>query len=142
MDEPEVRPGARSLRLHLLPEPLALVRLGGTEPIPSWVAGAEQFCSVTRTADELSIVADESVVPDGLPAERPYRALRIEGPLPLHWVGILAAVAATLASARIPIFTIATYDTDYVLVKAADLPRAETALREAGHTIMPLASGR
>jgi hypothetical protein len=108
--------------------------------VPEWVATARQFSSVTRTVDELSIVADASAVPDGVEAERSYRALRVKGPLPLHLVGILAAVAAPLASARVPVFTIATYNTDYVLVKAEDLQRAEKALRAAGHEVVPLAS--
>lgn len=50
-------------------------------------------------------------------------------------MGILLSIADPLAKAGLSIFAISTYDTDYVLVKARDLPAALTALREAGHQI-------
>jgi hypothetical protein len=33
------------------------------------------------------------------------------------------------------VFAISTFDTDYLLVKAADLQRAIEALRQKGHTV-------
>jgi uncharacterized protein len=47
----------------------------------------------------------------------------------------LVSLAAPLAAARISIFAIATFDTDYVLVRAVDLSRAVDVLRNAGHTV-------
>lgn len=41
-----------------------------------------------------------------------------------------------LASARIPVFAIATFDTDYVLVREAQLEQAVAALRSAGHRVL------
>ena len=35
-----------------------------------------------------------------------------------------------------PIFAISTYDTDYVLVKRADVDRARAALTQAGHRVI------
>ena len=60
---------------------------------------------------------------------------RVMGPLPLDLVGILASIADPLAEAKISIFAISTYDTDYVLVKARDLEAALGALERAGHRI-------
>ncbi|GAA5512258.1 hypothetical protein Dcar01_00972 [Deinococcus carri] len=34
------------------------------------------------------------------------------------------------------IFALSTFDTDYVLVKAAQLPQAAAALRAAGHEVL------
>ena len=68
-------------------------------------------------------------------AQRGYRALRVEGPLPLDLIGIFAAIAAPLAAAQVPIFPIATYDTDYVLVADSHFERAVRALEVAGHSI-------
>ena len=124
------------LRLDLLPEPLALVPLPAGSPVPGWTAEARHFFSVTRTPTELSIVTDAAAVPGDVPAERPYRAFRVHGPLPLHWVGVLAAIAGPLAEAGVSIFPIATYDTDYVLVREADVPRARDALVAAGHEVV------
>lgn len=127
--------GSSGLPLTLLREPLAICRLEAGAPLPAWTEAARAFLSVGRTPTELSIVADAAVVPPGVPGERGWRALRVEGPLPLDLVGILASVAAPLAEAGISIFPIATYDTDYVLVKGADLERARAALAAAGHRV-------
>jgi hypothetical protein len=40
-----------------------------------------------------------------------------------------------LAAAAVSVFALATYDTDLLLLKEADLPRATEALRAAGHRI-------
>jgi uncharacterized protein len=47
--------------------------------------------------------------------------------------GVLASFLQPLAEAKIPIFAISTFDTDYVLVKHEDLERAQKALAAAGH---------
>jgi len=96
---------------------------------------ARTFLTITRTPTELSIVSDERAVPPAVRAERDFRALRIEGPLPLHLVGVVAALATPLAEAGVPIFPIATYDTDYVLIREADVARAVSALTSAGHLV-------
>ena len=46
-----------------------------------------------------------------------------------------SSVLAPLAQARIGIFAVSTFDTDYLLVKATDLPRALATLRAAGHVL-------
>src|SRR5512133_827693 len=126
----------RSLTLTVLSAPLALCRLAPVEPIPAWTASARTFLTISRTPDELSIVADDEVVPEHVAARRGYRVLRVEGPLPLELVGIIAALAAPLADASVPIFPIATYDTDYLLVHQEDLARAIGALAAAGHRVL------
>jgi hypothetical protein len=130
-----------SLSLTVLSTPFALCRLAPAEPVPEWTTSARAFLSISRTPDELSIVADEAAVPAQVRAERGYRALRVEGPLPLEMVGVMAALAGPLAHAEIPIFPIATYDTDYVLVHGGALARAVGALGAAGHRILFEATG-
>jgi uncharacterized protein len=41
-----------------------------------------------------------------------------------------------LADAKIGIFAISTFDTDYVLVKADEVAQAIDALRRAGHNVL------
>ena len=131
-----------TLRLDLVMQPLALLQLPAGSAVPEWAAAARHFLSITRTPTELSVVVDASVVPDEVAAERTYRALRVRGPLPLHLVGVLAALAVPLAEAGVPIFPIATYDTDYLLVNDADVARAREALLRAGHeVVMPASAG-
>jgi uncharacterized protein len=124
-----------SLPLHALAAPLALCRFPAGDAIPGWTAHARSFLTISRTPTELSIVADESAVPADVDAQRGYRALRVEGPLPLDLIGIFAAIAAPLAAANVPIFPIATFDTDYVLVAANHFARAVRALESAGHRV-------
>ncbi len=120
------------LALTILPETFAVCRLDAAAPIPVW---ANDFCSVTRTADELSIVCAQAAVPDGIVSEKNWRALKIVGSLDFALTGILASIAAPLAHARIPIFALSTYDTDYVLVKANQLESAIQVLCQAGFSI-------
>jgi hypothetical protein len=47
--------------------------------------------------------------------------------------GVLASFLQPLAEARIPIFAISTFDTDYVLIKREKLEQAASALGAAGH---------
>jgi hypothetical protein len=129
------QPPRPCLPLELLTDTLAVCRLDAGAPVPGWAARSKRFLTVSRTAEELSITADERAVPADVSCERDYRALRVRGPLPLNLVGILAAIADPLAQAGLSIFAISTYDTDYVLVKARDLDAALAALERAGHRV-------
>ncbi len=125
---------ARRLKLILMSDPLAICRLGPESGLPEW-ALSSPYWSVTKTPDEISVVCPESVVPNGVAASRGWRALRFEGPLPLDQTGILASVIGPLANARVSVFAVATYDTDYVLFPAAQRVAAIAALEAAGHSV-------
>jgi uncharacterized protein len=118
------------LRIRVLPQRCAVSRLAPDAPIPEWARGA--FVSVTRTAAELSVVCDEAGVPADVAAQRGWRALEVEGPIPFETTGVAAAIASPLAEAKISVFMVATFDTDYVLVKAESLDDALAALKRAG----------
>lgn len=123
--------------LRLLPDVYALTQLPADAPTPPWaerIAG-DALLSIARTPTELSIVAPESHLPADHPRHGGWRCLAVRGPLDLALVGIMASIAGPLAAARVPIFPIATYDTDYILVPDALLARARDALRTAGHDI-------
>jgi hypothetical protein len=47
-------------------------------------------------------------------------------------IGILSRLSGVLAANGIGIFAVSTYNTDYILVKAENLPRAVQALETAG----------
>ena len=72
---------------------------------------------------------------EGVRIERGWVALKLEGPFPFSMTGVLASFLQPLAEAKIPIFAISTFDTDYVLVKAEKLDRALGVLRSAGHAV-------
>jgi hypothetical protein len=125
---------SRRLSLTLLPDALAICRLEPGAPVPEWALAAPWW-SITRTPDELSIVCAEARVPEGVSASRGWTALRFAGPLPLDQTGILASVTTPLAAARVSVFALATYDTDYVLIPAAQRAVAIDVLERAGHSV-------
>ena len=125
---------ARRLSLTLLPDAFAICRLEADAQLPAW-AIATPWWSITRTRDELSVVCAEAYVPDGVVASRGWKMLRFAGPLPLDQTGILASVTTPLAAARVSVFALATYDTDYVLIPAAQSAAAIDALERAGHSV-------
>jgi hypothetical protein len=64
-----------------------------------------------------------------------WRVFKVHGPFVLSEIGVLSALTAPLAKARISLFAVSTFDTDYMLVASAVLSAAITALEQAGHTI-------
>ncbi|MCB2185354.1 MAG: ACT domain-containing protein [Deltaproteobacteria bacterium] len=123
-----------SCNLELLPGLLTICRLPPGEPVPDWAWGGD-FAAVVRTPAELSIVCPEGRPPAGARQEPGWRALAVAGPLDFHQVGVLASLAGPLAAAEVSIFVVSTFDTDYLLLRARDLPRALAALAGAGHRI-------
>ena len=122
------------LTLHLLPGEFAICRLSASEAVPAW-AGSSVFSSITRTADELSIICPAAQVPAGIKSDTGWRGLKFSGPFAFTETGILASVLAPLAAAKISILATATFDTDYLLVRAAQLDKARHALQQAGHKV-------
>ncbi len=122
-----------NLNLIVLPSTFAVCRLAPNAPVPAWAN--EGFVSITRTPDELSIVCEQRHVSPDMAAERDWCCLGVVGPLDFALTGILLSLARPLAERGISIFAISTYDTDYVLVKAADLTTALATLREQGHSV-------
>ena len=120
------------LTLSVLKGSLSVCRLAPDTRIPSWVP-AKGLVSITRTADELSIVCPSEAVPDTVRTEHGFCALKIEGPFDFSLTGILLAVIGPLADVGISIFALSTYDTDYVLVKKRDLKKAVSVLGDFGH---------
>jgi len=119
-------------RFRVLPGAYAVCRLAPGAASPRWAVG--DFVSVTTTAEEVSVICAATHVPAEVIAERDWRVLQVIGPLPFTAVGVLAALAAPLAKADLSLLAVATYDTDYLLVKAAALDAARSVLAAAGHT--------
>ncbi len=123
------------LRLIVLPETFAICQIEAYKEIPSWAVTGNLY-SVTRTSDEISIVCEESCdIPPGVRCERGWRIIRLAGNQSFTVSGILSSIIDPLAADKIGIFSISTYDTDYVLVKSEHLDRAIAALRFARHTV-------
>jgi hypothetical protein len=92
------------------------------------------FFSVTRTADEVSIVGPHPV--DGAKVEGPWRAFRVGGVLDFSLTGVMHELTGPLAEAGISVFVQSTFDTDYLLVRADSVSSAVTAWTDAGYRVV------
>jgi hypothetical protein len=122
------------LKFRRLPGPYAIVRLASDAPVPDWAKKGE-FTSITRTADELSIVCPTDDVPPDVHSPHRWICLKLEGPFPFALTGVLLSFIEPLSTRAVPIFAISTYDTDYVLIQEEFAESALNALREAGHEL-------
>ena len=124
----------RHFELSLLPGRFAISRLAPTAAVPEW-AMQGSLSSITRTAEELSIVTEHSLVPAEVQSQSSHRVLKVHGPFALTEIGVLSALALPLAEARLSLFAISTFDTDYLLVASETISAAITALERGGHKI-------
>lgn len=123
------------LKFRLLPERFAISRLALDQPVDLQRLNSASWFSVTRTGNELSIVAPETLDLGAIERQPGWVCLGIDQILDFSLVGVLAAVSTTLAAAGISIFAVSTYDTDYILVRVDSTERAVCALRGAGHEV-------
>ena len=123
--------------LAVMSQELAVCRLEEHEAVPGW-AWRGELVSVTRARGELSIVCAAGAVPDGVQVEPGWRALVVTTAMDFSVTGVASALTAPLAQAGVSVLPIATYDTDYFLVKGDRLADAIEALLLAGHTITAL----
>jgi uncharacterized protein len=125
---------APQLTFVILRETFAICRLDKDAPIPEWTFQGGLF-SLTRTKDELSMVVPQINVPKGIICNQGWSCLKVKGPLDLSLTGIISSIASTLEKEGMSLFSISTYDTDYVMVRERDLEKAIFALTEAGQRI-------
>ncbi|WP_372770297.1 ACT domain-containing protein [Pseudoalteromonas sp.] len=104
-------------------------------PIPPAVYKAKVFF-IARTYDELSVVCPAHVELDSNEQEEDWAALEVLGPLGFSMTGILSNISGVLAAAKISIFAISTFDTDYILVKRARIHDATSHLSKAGYKVV------
>jgi uncharacterized protein len=123
------------MELIVLKGKYSIFRFSDKAPLPDWIYWSE-FYAITKTSDELSVVASQPQNdPENTVANKDWKILKISGPLDLSLVGIISEISAILKDAKIPIFTISTFDTDYILVKEADINDAVPALQKMSHTV-------
>jgi hypothetical protein len=129
-----------NLKFRQLPGPYAIVRLAPDAPVPDWASLSNSttgdFTSITRTADELSIVCPANHVPADVRPPLHWTCLKLEGPFPFSLTGVLLSFIEPLSKNSIPIFAISTFDTDYVLVQEAFASVTFDALEKAGHELV------
>ena len=123
-----------SLKLEQFPEKLAIVQLGPGAEIPKW-AESSSLLSITATARETTVICANRSVPRKSTHVAPYIAFAVEGPLDPAMTGVLLSLLGPMAAAEISVFSLSTFDTDWVLVPIADAERAAQEWRDAGHEV-------
>ena len=119
------------MRLTTLPYFLTVAKYDRLPDLPSG------FCSLSHAEGEISLVCETKALPAcAVAREDGWRALAVVGPLDFSLVGVLSALSGILAKAKVPLFALSTFDTDYLLVKEDTLALAVSALTEAGHEIV------
>ncbi|MDR6839830.1 ACT domain-containing protein [Pseudoxanthomonas sacheonensis] len=124
-----------TLTLKTVPGAFAVCRFPAATEVPHWFHPGG-FASVSWSDEELSIVCDESQVPEEVQCERGWHCLMLQGPFAFELTGVLLKVLQPLAAAKIGIFAVSTFDTDYVLIKDHAFAQAKQALVESGLTVI------
>lgn len=120
----------QGLKLEILPESLCVCKLDNAVP------ACDGFFSLTVTKDEISLICSEDKVPkSAVLVEKGFIAIKVMGQLDFGLVGILSKISTVLAHAKISIFALSTYDTDYILIKRDKLSKAIIALKSEGYII-------
>ena len=118
--------------LKRLDERFSIHRFHNSAEIPHQVFESS-FFNIIKTDDELSIVCPSSLELDSGRLDADWVCFKVSGPLALDLHGIIAGLARVLAEAKISIFAISTFDTDYILVKSMNAEAAIRTLKAAGY---------
>ena len=93
----------------------------------------DEFIFIGKTDNELSVVCEMESIPNNCThTDRGWIGFRIQGEVDFSLIGIISKL---LAENKIGIFTVSTYDTDYILVKKEKIEEAKEALRDNGYII-------
>jgi len=117
----------QKLSLSILPEKLGVCHFAAKSAIPDWAKDIN-FCSITRTSKELSIICPQDKIPAGVLVEKNWRALKINDPIDLYSIGVISSLVKPLADAGISILEISTYETEHTLVEDKNLAKAKKVL--------------
>ena len=118
--------------LSILEETYIIHKLDQSTNLPEGLTECE-FYSLSNSREELSLVCPEQILIQSENSSPNWKCLKVAGPLDLKLTGILAGLSDTLEKAKISIFAISTFETDYVLIQKQVLETAKNALKSAGY---------
>ena len=124
--------GMTTVKLKLRNGDYAIHRFGASSEIPAEVFRCD-FFHITRTDEALSIVCPSFLALNSQRCNKGWACIEVLGPLDFSLTGILAKLSGVSAEAKISIFAVSTYDTDYILVKTEKTGPAVAALKAAGY---------
>ena len=123
-----------NLVLTVLEETFSIHRLAPDASLPEAISDCD-FYSLSKTADELSLVCPEHLAVKSEKSSPDWKCLKVAGPLDFKLTGILAGITDVLAKERISVFAISTFDTDYILIQKQNLTNPVYVLERSGYQI-------
>lgn len=97
----------------------------------------DEFCFIGKTDEELSVVCGINFIPsNAIECEKGWNAFRIQGVLDFSLIGILSKISGILADNKIGIFVVSTFNTDYILTKKENFPKALEVLKDSGYNVI------
>ena len=121
--------------LSILEETYIIHKLDQSTKLPEGLTDCE-FYSLSNSKEELSLVCPDQILIQSENSSPNWKCLKVAGPLDLKLTGILAGLSDTLEKAKISIFAISTFETDYLLIQERVLETAKTALKSAGYKFL------
>ena len=121
--------------LSILEETYIIHKLDQSTNLPEGLTECE-FYSLSNSREELSLVCPEQILIQSENSSPNWKCLNVAGPLDLKLTGILAGLSDTLEKAKISIFAISTFETDYLLIQKQVLETAKTVLKSAGYKFL------
>jgi len=118
--------------LSILEETYIIHKLDQSTNLPEELIECE-FYSLSNSQEELSLVCPEQMLIQSENSSPNWKCMKVAGPLDLKLTGILAGLSDTLSRAKISIFAISTFETDYILIQKQVLETAKSALKSAGY---------
>lgn len=125
------------LRFVIRPESFCIHRLSPDREVNLDRLSGVSWFSMTRTNDELSVIAPDDIYLGPGERQTGWSCLQVGDILDFAVMGVIAGVSRILADANVSMFTVSTYNTDYILVRTSDVDAAVRALTAAGHVVIP-----
>jgi len=120
--------------LELLDKEYCIYKLDTKDKIDNRIIG-DDFISITKTEDEISIVSVSGTLEHFDEKEDAWKILKISGILDFGLIGIISKISTILADQGISIFVISTYNTDYIMVKKDTLEKTIKILEQNNYEI-------
>lgn len=121
------------MQLEILKGEFAVCKL----PDLSEIDWKDPILFLGKTEQEISLVCDAGALPTNRThCEMGWKGFRVQGSLDFSLIGVLAKISKILTDARVGIFAISTYNTDYILVKREQWNQTVDALTQEGYVFL------
>jgi len=96
-----------------------------------------EYVFLSKTDDEISLLCETKYAPQcATVSEHGWKGFRVSGILDFGMIGVISKIAGILADAKISVFVISTYNTDYIFVKAPNYDQTAQVLASNGYKVV------